>query len=225
MRQSNKMLPDRPNVVGIVDTARAISLAARIPSSSVDFLEWRADCLPPETKLPRSAVPWLVTARHPSEGGHGALTSSQRRRILTAHLERAAAVDIEVRSLRDMRSVVDAAHDAGVTVVASFHDFKKTPSAGQLQSVVRRAVDGGAGVLKVAAFATTPSDIARLLGLLTPGPIQISVMGMGPLGMASRLVFASCGSVLNYGWLDRPNTTGQWSAVDLADLLRRIGAR
>lgn len=225
MRQSNKMLPNRPNVVGIVDSLRAIDLAAQIPPSSVDFLEWRADCLPPDAEFPCSKLPWIVTARHPSEGGCGALTSAERRRILAGHLGKAAAVDIEVRSLHTMRSVVDVAVKSGVTVVASFHDFKKTPSAAQLKSVVRRAVDAGADVLKVAAFTTTPSDIAILLGLLAPGPIPVSVMGMGPLGMASRILFASCGSVLNYGWLDRPNTTGQWSAVELGEMLRRIGAR
>jgi len=225
MRQSNKKLPGRPNVVGIVDSPRAADLAAKLPPSSVDFLEWRADCLPPGAKLPPSTVPWLVTARHPAEGGRRSLTSAERRKILTGHVGQAAAVDIEVRSLHAMRGVVDKAIRSGVTVVASFHDFKKTPSAAQLQHVVRRAVEGGAGVLKVAAHTSTPSDIATLLGLLAPCPIQISVMGMGPLGMASRVLFASCGSVLNYGWLDRPNATGQWSAIELADLLRRTGAR
>ena len=31
----------------------------------------------------------------------------------------------------------------------------------------------------------------------------------------SRLLFARCGSVLNYGYLHRPNASGQWEAWEL----------
>lgn len=223
MRQKNKTLPARPNVVGVVDGPDALRIGMRLPPGSVDFLEWRADCLSPGTPLPRSRFPWLVTARHPSEGGRGGLSTASRREMLFGCLGGASAVDIEVRSLRAMGEVVREARRAGVTVLASFHDFKQTPSAARLQTVVRRAIDGGADAVKIATATGCPADVARLLGLFDAGTPPLAVMGMGPLGMASRLLFASCGSVLNYGWLHRPVVAGQWSAVEFKQLLSRLG--
>ena len=219
----NKALPLRPNVVGIVDCPRAIQIAARLPAGSIDLLEWRADCFSPGIPLPRAKFPWLVTARHPSEGGRGNLSTAARREMLLSHLGLASAVDIEARSLDAMRDVADEARRSGVRVIASFHDFKKTPTAARLKMIARRAIDSGADILKVATVTKSPGDIARLLALFTGHPIPVAVMGMGPLGMSSRVLFASCGSVLNYGWLDRPNVPGQWSAVELKRLLKRIG--
>jgi len=225
MRQKNNTLPLRPNVVGIVDCHRAIEIATRLPAGAVDFLEWRADCLPVGIPLPRSRFPWLVTARHPSEGGHGGLSPAARRKILLHHLGGASAVDIEARSLHAMRDVVREARQIGIPVIASFHDFEKTPSADRLQKIVRRATDAGADVLKVATVPRSPADIARLLGLFSDQNIPVAVMGMGRFGMATRVLFASCGSVLNYGWLHRPNVPGQWSAVEFKRLLKRMGTR
>jgi 3-dehydroquinate dehydratase-1 len=47
-------------------------------------------------------------------------------------------------------------------------------------------------------------------------------MGMGALGKVSRLVFAEAGSVLNYGYLDRPNASGQWEATLLKQRLKEL---
>ena len=43
------------------------------------------------------------------------------------------------------------------------------------------------------------------------------------MGQVSRLVLACAGSILNYGYLDKPNAPGQWEARELRELLRRLG--
>jgi 3-dehydroquinate dehydratase-1 len=47
-------------------------------------------------------------------------------------------------------------------------------------------------------------------------------MGMGALGKVSRLLFARAGSVLNYGYLDQPNASGQWEATLLKERLKEL---
>jgi 3-dehydroquinate dehydratase len=47
-------------------------------------------------------------------------------------------------------------------------------------------------------------------------------MGMGRFGKISRLLLAQTGSVLNYGYLDRPNASGQWEAVLLKKRLAEL---
>jgi 3-dehydroquinate dehydratase type I len=91
-----------------------------------------------------------------------------------------------------------------------------------LQALVKQASDAGADVLKIATHTSTPGDVARLLDLFEKAPRPLAVMGMGPLGMASRVMLTAAGSALNYGWLHQPNVTGQWSAKDLRGILKKI---
>jgi len=191
----------------------------------VDFLEWRADGFSAGTRIPAAPVPWVLTARDPREGGIGDLSAAARREVLLENLPKASMVDIELRNARSMSAVIASARASACKVIFSFHDFKKTPSAVELQSILDRAVDSGADVVKVATMARSPQDVGRLLELFGRSATPLAVMGMGPLGMASRLLFACSGSALNYGWLHRPNVPGQWSAVELRTLLERSGSR
>lgn len=206
-----------PAVVGIVDSLAAVRAARRMKSGVVDFLEWRADRL--GTGIIESPLPWIVTARHPAEGGANNLSVAERRRIAMDLLPKAALIDLEVRSLGQMGGVVDAARGAGVGVLASFHDFRKTPAASRLRETVRRAVDAGADAVKIATVTESADELARLLGLFEHAPVPLALMGMGRLGMASRVALAAAGSVLNYGWIDQPNVSGQWSARELSALV------
>ena len=210
-----------PAVVGIVDSPASLRAAERLGRGEVDFLEWRADFL--GTGIVESKIPWIVTARHPAEGGQNAMSATARREALLELLPAAVLVDVEIRSLRGMKEVLTEARKAGVGVIASFHDFQKTPPTSRLEDLVKQACDAGADVLKIATRADSPADVARLLNLLEMAPLPLAVMGMGPLGMASRVMLAAAGSALNYGWLHQPNVTGQWSAKDLREILKKIG--
>ena len=220
-KKVNLKISNARAVVGIVDSSEAVSAAKRLPQGRVDYLEWRADFL--GEKIPKSPIPWIITARHPLEGGKNALTQARRRELLLSLLPTAALVDIEVRSLAGLKDVAACAQSNGIGVIASFHDFEKTPDAPRLREVIRRAKDAGATLVKIATRTTTPKDVSRLLDLWNGTSLPLAIMGMGPLGMSSRLLFANCGSVLNYGWLHSPNVPGQWSAAELRTLISKIG--
>ena len=211
-----------PAIVGIVDSPEALKAAGRLRRGEVDLLEWRADFL--GRGIVESKIPWIATARHPAEGGQNGMTPSARRAALLELLPSAALVDIEIRSLGGMDAVLGEARKAGIGVIASFHDFQKTPPAARLEDLVKQARDAGADVLKISTRTDSPRDVARLLDLLEKTPLPLAVMGMGPLGMASRVVLAAAGSVLNYGWLHQPNVTGQWSAKELRGVLTALRA-
>ena len=220
-KKVNLKISNARAVVGIVDSSEAVSAAKRLPQGRVDYLEWRADFL--GEKIPKSPIPWIITARHPLEGGKNALTQARRRELLLSLLPSASLVDIEVRSLASLKDVVACAQSNGIGVIASFHDFEKTPDASRLRDVIRRAKDAGATLVKIATRTTTPKDVSRLLDLWNGCTLPLAIMGMGPLGMSSRLLFANCGSALNYGWLHSPNVPGQWSAAELRTLISKIG--
>ena len=217
MRQKNK--PFQAPVVGIVDSPAALSAAVKLPAGALDFLEWRADCLPSGLATPPSRFPWILTVRHPLEGGERKMSAPQRREIFTALLPEADLVDIELRSFALLAGIIETARIRRIRVVASYHDFEKTPAAGKLRELVARARDEGADIFKLATRTESPADICRLLDLFRASPLPLAVMGMGPLGFGSRVLFACCGSVLNYGWLHRPNVPGQWPALELKRVL------
>ena len=212
MRQKNNA------IVGIVDSPGAVRAAARLRPGAVDALEWRADRLP-GLAMPDSRFPWILTVRHPLEGGGGCLTQAERGREYLRLLPGAAMVDVELRSLRAMRRVLAEAAERKIPLIASFHDFRRTPAPAKLRELALRAEDSGAGIFKIATWTAAPGDVARLLGLFGVCPLPLAVMGMGPMGFSSRLLFGHCGSVLNYGWLHRPNVPGQWAASELKKML------
>jgi 3-dehydroquinate dehydratase I len=225
MRKKKSRIPlTQANLVGVIHTPAGFKLALR---AAVEALEVRVDTLPrpplPEeiAVLPQSVI---LTIRSFSEGGARPLTDATRLALYLELLPAANAVDIELRSVSALKEAVDAALASKKTVILSFHDFQGTPSQARLRTLVARARDKGADIIKIATKTTTPADIARLLNLQAATESPLAVMGMGPLGRAARLLFACSGSTLNYGWIDKPLVPGQWSAREFRDLLIRVRA-
>jgi len=217
-----------PNIVAPIASPEDLADLAGIAdlSGHCDVLEIRLDGFRnPEGVLARlpalaAGLPLIATARHPDEGGAGGLDAAKRQSLLALTLPAASALDIEIRSLSGFAGLADEARAAGRLVIGSFHDFAATPGTVALQDTVRRGLDLGANAIKAATRLHGPGDLFRLIDLLQAFPgIPLSVMGMGPLGLASRLLAAQCGSFLNYGYLARPNAPGQWPARQLRALL------
>ena len=218
------------NVANVVVPATNGNSLAKLVAIPVAEAPW--DCI--ELRLDRFAVtpvniatPLLLTPRHPDEGGDPrCATDAQRAAIAEPWLPFASAIDVELAHADGMSPTLQRAKDAGLAVVLSLHDFESTPAADLLSDRVRRAIDAGADVVKLATLTETASDVARLISLFEEFPEQrLAVMGMGRLGMASRLLAACCGSVLNYASHGDATADGQWPAADFRRLLEQTGAR
>jgi 3-dehydroquinate dehydratase-1 len=215
-------------VVGTINSQPSLAAALKLPQGAIDLLELRLDAFAHDPgkllkAIPKLKAPLLITARHPKEGALEPLSASQRARLYEMFLPHAALLDTEVRSLSQLQPVLDKAQAAGVIIVASFHDFKTTPRTDRLQKLAATAKNAGADLFKVAAVAQTPADVGRLLGLFSSAKLPLSVMGMGKMGKASRLLFARAGSVLNYGFLDeKAQVSGQWAATVLKERIAEL---
>jgi 3-dehydroquinate dehydratase-1 len=141
------------------------------------------------------------------------LSIPQRRDLYARFLPFATCIDVELRSLEKLAGTVAEARRAGVKLIVSAHHFRSMPSAVRLQWTIRQAHAAGADICKLAALADSAAALEPLLKTLSrQQPVPLSVMGMGRFGKISRLLLAQAGSVLNYGYLDRPNASGQWEA-------------
>ena len=218
----------RPLVVATAHSAAGLRIASGLGPREVDLVEVRVDALLGQLGLLRRVLPTLnlpvlLTVRHPAEGGLGGLTLFQRKELFAEFLPHAALVDVELRSVRALGSVMAAAKARGALVVVSDHHFAATPSLRSMRDRERRAFSAGADVFKIATATNEPRSFARLLefsAAAAQGPR--AVMGMGKFGQVSRLSLARAGSVLNYGYLDKPNAPGQWEARELRALIHNI---
>ncbi len=226
--KTTRILSVRPQVIGAVHSPAALRRALRIQPGDVDFLEIRVDSFAPDPApllraLPRLRVPLIITVRHPAEGGLHRLGLPRRRELFAQFLPFAALIDIELRSCAALAATITDARARGLRVIVSEHHFKTTPTTARLRQSIRRARAAGADICKLAALADTPAALARLLALFSRRPpLPLSVMGMGRYGKISRLLLAQAGSVLNYGYLDQPNASGQWEAVLLQKRLAEV---
>ncbi len=216
--------PFPPPVVGsVADAAAWRAVCAAAPAC--DVAELRADGLTAaelaEVDLSRCPLPVLLTVRCPGEGGlNPNLTTEDRARIAPSLLPHAAALDWEIAHLAAAPQVVEAAHAAGIPVIASAHDFEKTPDAAYCRALEQQARELGADVVKFAFRLNRYEDIQCGIDLLRGASGPMAVMGMGALGAVSRLVYAQHGSALVYGYVgNSPTAPGQWSAELFAKAL------
>lgn len=219
---------NRPNVVATVHTEKGLRMAAEMSSDDVDIVEFRLDALVHlvdeiDDTLRSLKVPALLTARHPAEGGMNHLSIATRRSLLLQLLPSASLVDVELRSAISLADVIATAKSHGVRVVVSDHHFRMTPSLASLLKRERAAFQANADIFKIATSTSIIRDFSTLLDFISQKKQQPrAVMGMGVFGKISRLALAKAGSVLNYGYLDKPNAPGQWEARELKQLISQI---
>lgn len=226
----NLLHSPHPLVVGAVSTAETLEAVASNPAlaEGCDLLELRLDSidLAPDESRPlaqKLKVPLLITARHPEEGGMYNLDAAERATLLESHLDLATLMDVELRSALELQAVIAKAKAGNVGVIGSFHDFNATPGDEVLRGAADFALQFKLEAVKVATALQSPEDLARLIQLVAAEKrLPISVMGMGNLGRASRLVLAKCGSLLNYGYVGESNAPGQWAATELKKLLNAL---
>ena len=221
---------DKPNiVVPVTDTATLREITDSRDVQPWDIVEIRVDRIPEInqfcSEISSISAPVLLTCRHPDEGGFNELHDPHKRHDLLAPLiPYAAAIDIEIASASQMTQTISLAKNSGLTLILSAHDFSGTPQNKQLHSMVNNGIENGADTIKIATTTENPDALCRLFSLFKEFPNQsLSLMGMGQLGMASRLIAAQSGSILNYAALKEANATGQWPVQEFRDLLHRAG--
>jgi 3-dehydroquinate dehydratase-1 len=260
----NHSVPEKASFLSAIHAVGSVAdgeTLDRLPQMDLpalcDVVEYRVDTWPERaeqavTLAEQSPVPVLVTVRRPDECGQNYLAAEERERLARLFLPSATLLDVEIASLGEMSGLVADAKAAGIIIVASFHDFARTPALDDLKrkrdaafaagadvvkfattlhatadigtlAALLDALTAGDDVVKLAATLQSTADIVRLAALLEePCHPPMSVMGMGKLGRVSRLLFAQLGSVLNYGYLDKATVPGQWPAARLRELIREF---
>jgi 3-dehydroquinate dehydratase I len=209
-----------PRVVGTLSSLTPKrKLCGDIIEVRLDKMARPADWLRRCAALQSSGKPVLLTVRLRAEGGDWENDDEQRLEIYQQGLRELAAVDVELSSVI-CRAVARAATRLKKASVISFHDFEKTPPLRELCAIVEKAHAIGS-IAKVSTRIMRESDVDVLRSLLRQRCEKpLCVIGMGRAWSKTRVSFATLGSCLTYGYIDRPTAPGQMSA---AELVRRLG--
>ena len=227
--------------VPIVGVTREEILAAaeNIKSTKADVVEWRVDWYEDIfdfTKIEATMqalrevlgeMPILFTFRTSKEGGEKAIETKAY-----VELNQNAAktglvdlVDVEAFTGDDVvKAVVETAHANGVKVIASNHDFHKTPAKEEIVSRLRKMQDLGADIPKIAVMPQNKKDVLTLLAATEEMAREyadrpIITMSMSGTGVISRLCGEVFGSALTFGAVGKVSAPGQMGIGDLTTVL------
>lgn len=211
----------------------------KIVSAGVDLVEWRADWYEDifcpgsmeETLIQLRKIlgdiPVLFTFRTFREGGKKEIETSayvelNKKAVRTGTVD---IIDAELFSGEDaVKSIIDFSHACGVKVIASNHDFNRTPEKNELISRLCRMQEIGADILKIAVMPRSRKDVLTLLEATEEmytkyADRPLITMSMSRLGVISRMSGEIFGSTLTFGTVGEASAPGQIQAQDLKEVL------
>ena len=225
-------------IVGITKE-EIITEAKSFDSIPVDVVEWRVDWFEhvfefdkvldvlKELRKALGETPILMTFRTSKEGGEKAIGDAAyaELNIKAAQSGYVDLVDVEVFTGDEIvKQIIESAHAAGVKVVASNHDFFKTPDKDEIVSRLRKMQDLGADIPKIAVMPQNRKDVLTLLAATeemsgTYADRPIITMSMAGLGSISRIACEAFGSCLTFGSGAQASAPGQMGVNDLSTVL------
>ena len=213
--------------------------AKTFDSIPVDVVEWRVDWFEhvfefdkvedvlKELRTALGNIPLLLTFRTKKEGGEKAIDTKDYKELnlRAAKTGYVDFIDVEIFTGDDVvREIIDGAHAAGVRVIASNHDFFKTPAKSDIIYRLRKMQDMGADIPKIAVMPQSKRAVLTLLcateEMVTDyADRPIITMSMAGTGVISRLCGEVFGSSMTFGAAKKASAPGQMGVNDLNTVL------
>lgn len=221
-------------------TKEEILAAARsFENVALDVVEWRVDWFEgvfdfekvedvlKELRAVLGETPILMTFRTSKEGGEKSIEPEDyaKLNIKAAQTGYVDFIDVEIfTGDAIVTKIIDGAHAAGVKVIASNHDFHKTPEKSDIIYRLRKMQDMNADIPKIAVMPQNKKDVLTLLSateemtsLYADRPII--TMSMAGTGVISRLCGEVFGSSMTFGAARKASAPGQMGVKELETIL------
>ena len=228
-------------IVGIT-REEIITEAKSFSSIPVDLVEWRVDWfeqvfdlekvlgLLKELREVLGELQLLMTFRTSKEGGEKSISASDYARL---NIEAAKSgyvdlIDVEIFTGDEIvKEIIDAVHNYGVKVIASNHDFDKTPDKDDIVERLRKMQELGADIPKIAVMPQSAKDVLTLLSATDEMVTKyadrpIITMSMAGTGLISRLCGEVFGSAITFGAAKKASAPGQMEVNDLSTVLQLL---
>ena len=214
-------------------TTEALRLIERAEESKADLIEVRLDCLEDHSELADLAAhgktPKIATNMPCSCHGRFSGTETERQQILlTAAKNGFEYVDVELASPK-LKELVKEMNEVGAKPIVSFHDFEKSLSLSELNSIFEREIASGAAVCKIVTTAKRIEDNLTILNFTSTAcsKAKIVCFAMGALGKVSRLLSPLFGSFFTFASLERGSETaaGQMTFQEMKTFYELLGLK
>lgn len=219
-----------------------IEEALSFKNINVDIVEWRVDFFEDaldnekvkatlkELVSVLNNVPLIFTFRTSKEGGEKVIDTLEYIQLNKAVIDTGLVDIIDVEAFTGdnfVKEVIQYAHASGVKVIASNHDFEKTPSKEEIISRLKKMQGMGADILKIAVMPKSKLDVLELLEATVIMSEQyadrpIVTMAMSELGVVSRLIGEVFGSSITFGTVNIASAPGQIGAEALQGVLQLL---
>jgi len=203
-----------------------LDCAKKAKKLGADILEVRIDLLDMDartvlSKIKKLDLPVIITNRMKQEGGAWEGSEDGRIQTLLSLLHLADAVDIELCA-PERDAVVEKARTERKTVIISTHDFQNTPEPDVMAGIIKESFEAGADIAKLAVMPQTLLDVLNLLEVTLQSGGNVCTIVMGNTGRHSRVVAPIYGSVMTYGYVDKPAAPGQLRVDELKSILKLL---
>lgn len=169
-----------------------------------------------------STVPVLLTVRSAEEGGDWDGSEQDRANLVTDLAPMVQGVDIELSAKEINQKVTEVAHDIGLVVIGSMHDFAGLPDTETLLQQLEMSEQLDADYTKLAVTVNTLEDYQRLADFTSRYRDRgLIVVAMGNYGPLSRVSLPALGSHLTYAATGNLTVPGQMTIADTYELIRR----
>ena len=175
----------------------------------------------------KGETPILFTFRTAKEGGERAIEPDEYVE-LNEKIAKSGYVDlVDVEAFTGdevVKDIIEGAHAHDVKVVASNHDFDKTPAKSDIIYRLRKMQELGADIPKIAVMPQNKKDVLTLLAATEEmvnnyADRPIITMSMAGTGVISRLCGEVFGSSMTFGAAKKASAPGQMGVEDLSTVL------
>lgn len=222
--------------------AELMEEATFLMSLDVDLVEWRVDFfeMVEDIEKVKSAlidiretlkgIPLIFTFRSAKEGGERELSSTAYTALNTTMIETGLIDIVDVELFNDeqtVKTLIHIAHENGVYVILSNHDFEKTPTKSEIIGRLKKAQELGGDLPKIAVMPKSTGDVLTLLEATNEmkeryADRPIITMSMAGAGVISRLAGELFGSAITFGAAKKLSAPGQIDIHELRSILNVI---
>lgn len=168
--------------------------------------------------------PIIATVRDVKEGGQKEI--ADRLDIYKTVISFSDLIDVEINSEDTIAEVKKLCRNYKKILIGSYHNFEIMPDIYFLDNIFLKGTRLGAEIIKIAAVANNNDDLTRLVTFTLKHRSEwLITIAMGDIGLPSRVINPIFGSLITYGYVNKPSAPGQLSISELMDIFKLLKIR